>query len=58
MMEIALRSRIAFLVVVALLAVAGAFGTQAFLAADDADAAPYNYCIKYGTTYYCGGGLR
>ena len=48
MMEMALRSRIAVLVVVALLAVAGAFGTQAFLAADDADAAPYPYhnCIK------------
>ena len=43
MMEMALRSRIAVLVVVALLAVAEAFGTQAFLAADDADAAPYGY---------------
>ena len=40
MSEMALKSRIAVLVVVALLAVAGAFGTQAFLAADDANAAP------------------
>jgi len=42
MTEMAIRSRMAVLVVAALLAVAGALGTEAFLAADDAHAAPYN----------------
>jgi hypothetical protein len=39
MTEMAIRSRIAVLVVAALLSVSGAFGTAAFLTADDADAA-------------------
>jgi hypothetical protein len=39
MTEMALRNRIAVLVVATLLAVAGAVGTEAFLAADDAQAA-------------------
>ena len=47
------RSRIGVLVVVALLAVSGAFGTAAFLTADDADAAGYPYCYKIGTTWKC-----
>jgi hypothetical protein len=42
MTEMALRSRIAVLVVAALLSIVGAFGTSAFLAAQDAQAAPYN----------------
>jgi hypothetical protein len=42
MTEMALRSRMAVLVVAALLSIAGAFGTSAFLAADEAKAAPYN----------------
>ena len=43
MTEMAIRSRMAVLVVAALLAVAGAMGTEAFLAADDAHAAPGGY---------------
>jgi len=42
MTEMALRSRMAVLVVAALLSVAGAFGTSAFLAAQEAQAQPYN----------------
>jgi invasion protein IalB len=38
MTDMALRSRIAVLVVAALLSVAGAFGTSAFLTSDDAQA--------------------
>jgi len=38
MTEMALRSRMAVLVVAVLLSVAGAFGTSAFLTADDAQA--------------------
>jgi hypothetical protein len=55
MTEMALRSRIAALVVVALLAVLGAFSTAAFLAADEADAAPYPYynCIKTQWGVFC-----
>jgi hypothetical protein len=58
MTEMALRSRIAVLVVAALLSVAGVFGTSAFLAAQVAQAStpingpttfPYN-CVKI-TTY-------
>jgi hypothetical protein len=43
----------AVLVVAALLSVAGALGTSASLAADDAEAASQYTCIKLGTTYYC-----
>ena len=38
MTELSLRSRIAVLVVAALLSVTGTFGTSAFLAADDVEA--------------------
>jgi hypothetical protein len=51
------RSRIAALVVAALLAVAGAVGTEAFLTADDANAlGSYPYCYKdvYGV-WHCHG---
>jgi hypothetical protein len=57
MTEMALRNRIAVLVVTALLAVAGAFGTSAFLAADEADAmSSYPICWKdvYGV-WHCHG---
>ena len=56
MTEMAIRSRMAVLIVAALLAVAGAMGTEAFLAADDAKAgtiinAPNSgSCVKT-TTY-------
>jgi hypothetical protein len=54
MTEMTLRSKMAGLVVAALLSVAGAFGASAFLAADDAEAGTAvnqpNYCIKT-TTY-------
>lgn len=43
----ALRSRIAAVVVAALLSVAGTFGTSAFLAADDAQAASNCYGFYY-----------
>jgi len=45
MKETGVRSRIAVLVVAALVSVSGAFGTAAFLTADEANAA--------GTYYYC-----
>jgi hypothetical protein len=54
MTEMALRSRMAVLVVAALLSIGGALGTEAFLAADDADAAPYNpfgSCMKTPSGY-------
>jgi hypothetical protein len=50
MTEMAIRSKTAVLVVAALLSVTGAFGTSAFLAAQDAQAAPYNPyspCVYY-----------
>jgi len=53
MTEMALRSRMAVLVVAALLSVAGAFGTSAFLAADAEAGTPINQpnsCVKT-TTY-------
>jgi hypothetical protein len=53
MKEMALRSRIAVLVVAALLSVSGISASTAFLAADSAEAAPTHTCIKLGTTYYC-----
>ncbi len=53
MTEMALKSRIAVLIVAALLSIVGAFGTSAFLTADDAEAQPNNICVKVGTTYYC-----
>jgi hypothetical protein len=59
MTEIALRSRMAVLVVAALLSVAGALGTEAFLAADDAKAGPIlnqpntgGTCVKIATYPY------
>ena len=56
MMEIVMRSRIAALVVAALLSVSGAFGTAAFLAADDAHAKlPAPYCYYYNGAWHCVG---
>ena len=56
MTEMALRSRIAVLIVAALLAIAGTFGTSAFLNADDAQAATNCTRILYQGHwyYYCG----
>jgi hypothetical protein len=53
MTEMALRSRIAVLVVAALLAIAGAFGTSAFLATQEVQAQPNQICVKIGTKVYC-----
>ena len=53
MKEMELRSRMAVLIVAALLSVAGAFGTSAFLATQEAQAQPAYFCVKVGTTYYC-----
>jgi hypothetical protein len=54
MTEMALRSKMTVLIVVALLSVAGALGTEAFLAADDTDAAPYPYvCVKTPSGWFC-----
>ena len=68
MTEMALRSRMAVLVVAALLSVAGALGTEAFLAANEAEAGtpisangptpypPLGSCVKIATYPYvkCG----
>ena len=54
MTEMALRSRIAVLVVAALLSVAGVFGTSAFLAAQDAQAQTYNPYSPCISTYMLG----
>ena len=55
MTEMAMRSRLAALVVAALVSVSGALGTAAFLAADDAHAmGTYYSCWKYEDTYKCG----
>ena len=52
MKEMALRSRIAVLIIAALLSVTGTLGTTAFLTADDAQAQPYpGPCVKF---YYQG----
>ena len=53
MKEMALRSRIAVLVVAALLSVSGVSASTAFLAADSAEAASQYTCIKFGTTWIC-----
>ena len=59
MTEMAIRSRMAVLVVAALLSVAGALGTEAFLAADDAKAGTIinqpnsgGLCVKTATYPY------
>jgi hypothetical protein len=53
MTEMALRSRMAVLVVAALLSIAGAFGTSAFLAAQDAQAQLNYTCFNYSGKTYC-----
>ena len=53
MTEMALRSRIAVLIVAMLLSIAGTFGTSAFLAAQAAQAQPNYTCITYLGKTYC-----
>jgi hypothetical protein len=53
MTEMALRSRIAVLIVAMLLSIAGTFGTSAFLAAQDAQAQPNYICFTYQGKTFC-----
>ena len=54
MKETAMRSRMAVLVVAALLSVSGVSASTAFLAADSVEAAPVYTCIKTSTGGYIG----